>query len=333
MTSRPVFIVGCPRSGTSLLRNLLRSHPHLAFPRESHFIPRFSRAYGDPRDEHAAIDLARRVLSLSWIERWELDVTPDAFAGCRSFRAVVSTLFEAWARREGKPRWGDKTPHYLTEIRTLLRLFPEGQVVHVYRDGRDVALSWLRTRLHPANLCTAATLWRTWVRAGRCAGAAVAGDAYTEVAYERLVNDTRATMQEVCAFLHEPFSDAVLVPSPLPQGPRIRALSVSAAEVVPANAGQWRTQLSARERALFAAVAGDLLAELGYEVPDPPRRVGPAERLLWEGHHAAVWTARRLGTALTRTGARTGLEFLRADLAARLLNYAGRRSPLSRRKD
>jgi hypothetical protein len=314
--SRPIFIVGCPRSGTSLLRNLLRSHPHLAFPRESHFIPGFSRAYGDPGDEHAAIDLARRVLSLSWIDRWELDLTPEAFASCRSFRAVVSTLFEAWAVREGKPRWGDKTPHYVTEIPTLMRLFPEGQVIHVVRDGRDVAASWVRTRLHPANLYTAATLWRAWVRAGRHAGAALPGDAYTEVSYERLVGDTRATMEAVCAVLGEPFRDAVLVPTPLPQGPRIRALTVSTHAVVPGNVEKWRTRLSARDRALFVAVAGDLLAELGYDVTDTPRHVGAAERALWTGHHAAVRTGRRLASALTPAGARTGLEFLRAGLVA-----------------
>lgn len=63
----PIFIVGCPRSGTGLIRNLLRSHPNLTFPGESHFIPGFFKTYGDPKSEGEARELAARILNLEWI--------------------------------------------------------------------------------------------------------------------------------------------------------------------------------------------------------------------------------------------------------------------------
>lgn len=64
MTESPIFIVGCPRSGKTLLRNLLRSHRNIAIPPESHFIPKFYKAFGNPSNEREAYQLANRILSL-----------------------------------------------------------------------------------------------------------------------------------------------------------------------------------------------------------------------------------------------------------------------------
>jgi hypothetical protein len=194
MNDAPIFIVGCPRSGTTLLRDLLRSHPRLTFPPESHFLPAFYRGYGDPRSEREAVALARRILRLEWIRLWRLPLTAAEFAADRSFRDVLVRLYGAWAGREHKARWGDKTPHYVTAIPTLREIFPAGQIIHIVRDGRDVALSWLRTGLEPRNLFVAARLWKQYVSAGRAAGVGLPRAAYLEVRYEALLSapaDTR----------------------------------------------------------------------------------------------------------------------------------------------
>ena len=99
----PIFVVGCPRSGTTLLRDLLGAHPALTFPPESHFIPGFFRAYGDPRSEEEARRLAAAVLRTSWVRSWQIDLVPADFAACRSYGEIVSLVFEAWARKTG--RW------------------------------------------------------------------------------------------------------------------------------------------------------------------------------------------------------------------------------------
>lgn len=309
MMRAPIFIVGCPRSGTTLLRNLLRSHPNLTFPRESHFIPPFYRSYGDPQNERDAIALAERVLSLSWIKRWQLQARPEQFAGCRTFRAFVSALFECWADSEAKPRWGDKTPHYVTEIPTLLRLFPAARIIHIYRDGRDVALSWVKSKLDPGNLYTAAMLWQSWVTAGRRASALLPDDAYLEVRYEELVAHLAPTMKDVCRFVQEPFTEDVLRPNPLPQGGRIKALTVSTTEVVSTNVDKWKSEMTESDRRLFATVAGDLLEELGYEAAGRPRRISPMERMIWRGHHLVVRSADRMRLVLDPVHIRTAWEF------------------------
>jgi len=149
MTCSPIFIVGCPRSGTHLLRNMLRSHPNLSFTGESHFIPKFYKAFGDPKSQKEAKKLASVILHLQWIKPWHLSLAPASFAHDRSYAQVVRRIFGAWAQKENKPRWGDKTPQYVTEMPVLSELFPGCKFIHIIRDGRDVALSWLALNFSP----------------------------------------------------------------------------------------------------------------------------------------------------------------------------------------
>ena len=293
-STAPIFIVGCPRSGTTMLRDLLRSHPHLTFPGETHFIPAFYRGYGDPRDCAEARKLAAAILELRWVRAWNLRLEADSFADCRSFREVLCHLYEAWARREIKPRWGDKTPNYVTEIPLLAKLFPEARIIHIYRDGRDVAMSWVRARFTPQNMYTAARLWSSWVGAGRRTGAALPRGMYLEVRYEQLLAQPRETMQRVCEFVGEPFDEAILRLSPIMKNRRSHRVFNPFArklprpvEIVSSNCGKWKTRMPARDRVLFESVAGDLLQSLGYETEGRTRRITPAERLAapsgWRG--------------------------------------------------
>jgi hypothetical protein len=286
VSDAPIFIVGCPRSGTGLVRDLLRSHPRLSFPPESHFIPPFYRAWGDPGSDPEAGALGRSILGLRRVRAWQVELEPEAFAGCRSFAAVVDVIYSAFASREGKARWGDKTPHHVTEIPTLLRLFPRARVVHVYRDGRDVALSYLRAPFGPNNVYVAAVTWKRYVRAGRAAGRDAAAS-YVEVRYEDLLRDPRGTISTLCEFLGEPFVEDVLRPDlgarrlwVLRRDPDAHRTLAASDAIVRTNHGRWRETMDRRDRALFEWVAGDQLAELGYEVEGVARGVRLPERAL-----------------------------------------------------
>jgi len=311
----PIFIVGCPRSGTALLRNLLRSHPHLAFPTESHFIPAYYRGYGDPRSAREARRLAESILRLYWVRIWKLSLRPGDFADCRSFREVVCRLFETFARQQGKRRWGDKTPHYVAQIPVLLELFPAAKILQIIRDGRDVALSWLKTRMEPRNLYTAARMWRELVRAGREAGARLPRETYLEVRYETLLAETQPTMREVCAFIGEPYDEAVLRPQPDPPPPHrahLKDRPARSTRVVSSNMEKWKTRMPVPDRVLFESVAGDLLSELGYETEGRVRKISALERRWWDLDHQCRWVIRRLGPARLREGLAT---FVRTKVA------------------
>jgi len=302
MSHRPIFVVGSPRSGTALLRDLLRAHPRITFPGESHFIPLFYRAYGNPQTDRDARALGGRILQLRWVKRWRLDLEPDSFRDCRSFRAVIETLYEAWATMEGKERWGDKTPQYYAAIPVLRSIFPESQFIHIYRDGRDTALSILAAGFGPQNVYAAAVGWRRDVRTARRAGAALSPDAYFEVRYEDVLTAPEETMRGVLDFLGEPFDEAVLRPNFLERDARAPVIGqqerayVSRTEIVATNRDKWKTQMEATDLRLFESVAGDLLEELGYETIGDRRPIPRFEEARWKTDHRLRWAVRRLNT-------------------------------------
>jgi hypothetical protein len=284
LVDSPIFIVGCARSGTSLLRDLLRSHPEIAIPPESHFIPLFHKAWGDPACNREAAALARRILALRTVRGWELDLNPSACESCRSFAEVLDVIYGEFARREGARRWGDKTPTYVTEIQTLVRIFPRAKIVHICRDGRDVALSWVGRSFGPRNLYAAAAQWRHNVSAGRRHGAQL-GDSYMELRYEDMLQSPKETLRAVCEFLDEPFTYDLLRPAERTRMYAWRTMSRGnfrpRTEIERHNRGKWRTRMTLADRVLFESVAGDLLTDLGYEVEGLARAIPRRRRAWW----------------------------------------------------
>jgi len=324
MVDSPVFIVGCPRSGTTLLRDLLRSHPRLTFPPESHFIPHLYRAHGNPKTEQEAYRLGAKILGLHWIKSWSLSLEPSDFAKARTFRRIVSILFEAWSCKEKKPRWGDKTPHYVSHLPVLLEIFPSAKILHIYRDGRDVALSWLKTPFEPRNTYTAAVKWCRYVTEGRSAGEALPADSYMEIRYEELLASPEHVMKTACAFINEPFTEAVLKPSRLQRvffRRRIfgkgRKRLLAGSELVRTNSNKWKTQMSRAHRIVFESAAGDMLKTLGYETENLSRPIPAVARLYYRIHQRVAWVGSRLNTRNAPTLMLTYLKLRLARMSAR----------------
>ncbi|MGH2956743.1 MAG: sulfotransferase family protein [Solirubrobacterales bacterium] len=303
MADAPIFIVGSPRSGTGLLRDLLRSHSRLSFPPESHFIPALYRAYGDPGTAREARRLAAAILDGSAVRAWELQLEPTDLDSHRSFVALAAEPYRAWADREGKPRWGDKTPAYLPEIPLLARLFDDAQFVHIVRDGRDVTLSQLgMSAWGPTNVVRAAEQWRSRVEGARGAGRELAPGRYCEIQYEQLATSPERTLREVCGFLGEEFEPGMLRPSRLPRwSARHPNLSPSAwfregyrYHVNSGSVGRWRVEMEPRDVARFEAVAADQLVELGYPLGTDATPLGPIPRLAWKTDDLIRRTVRML---------------------------------------
>ena len=278
---RPIFILGSPRSGTGLLRNMVRAHPRLSIPGESHFIPHFYKSFGDPRNSREAVGLGRRIVSFTRVRRWKLDIRAEDFAHCRSYAAAVDTLFTAWAKTESRPRWGDKTPHYVRHIATLVEIFPEAQVIHIIRDPRPAADSWRRHPEGSGNHHSAAVLWRDNVTLGREAGARLRLDQYFEVRYEDLLEDPDPTMRRIFEFLGESIPDGPIKLNP----PSLKVLnpgsSVSRTEIVQTNADAWRERMKPVEIQRVESVAADLMEQLGYEPIGPRRPSPPIRSVFW----------------------------------------------------
>lgn len=326
----PIFIVGCPRSGTTLLRNLLRSHPRLSFPPETHFIPQLYKAYGELHTKVDVRKLSRLILSLEWVKSWECTFDKDALYACHSYREIINELFNAWLRHEGKKRWGDKTPHYVLYLTTLARIFPDAKIIHIYRDGRDVAKSWVKSPFGPENLYAAAAQWQHFVQSGRQAGAMLPSHTYMEVCFETLLQKTEAILRRLCAFIDESFDPAMLKPNVLPmpaQRIRIPILGTyrrglaTQPYIVKGNSHKWKMDLTVDERALVEAIAGPTLQILGYELEGHQRRVPLYSHWWWVAHSRIKEVLVKLNTRNKRLWIATIIHMKKAQALARLRHW------------
>jgi hypothetical protein len=289
-----LFVVGCPRSGTTLLRRMLDAHPEMAITPETHWVPEWfqKRPEVDPNG-NVTRELAQTLLESARLQKlkvrhdkvWELfeDGEPVSYA------RLAARIYELFGSRRGKPLVGDKTPGYTKAIPTLHHLFPWAKFVHLIRDGRDVCLSattWHQVgrleRRFPSwredPVTTAALWWEMHVRLAREAGTRLGPGLYHEMRYEELVADPLEESQALCSFLGLTYSEAM---ARFHEG-RMRDDPTlgSNKRWLPPTPGlrDWRTQMSTHDRQLFEAVAGVLLDELGYPRTFPSVPAGVAER-------------------------------------------------------
>ena len=189
---------------------MLGAHPELAIPPESHFLGYLGHRYGRRGWSASAVSaVAADVARDAHFRNWGLD-PGSAAAGVvasqpGSLAETLGGFFSAYAASEGKRLWGDKTPHYVFILDQLRELWPDLRVIHVIRDGRDVACSHLALaadgqRWVAPTAAAAAAWWRSAVARGRAAGGEL-GDRYTEVRYEQLVLRPQQTISRLCEFI------------------------------------------------------------------------------------------------------------------------------------
>jgi Sulfotransferase family len=274
----PLFVLGVSRSGTTLLRVVLDRSSGIAIPDESFFVPLLARRHRGEVDDARFLDDLRRLPTL---RAWGLspeDVRTRLQPGARTAEAIAA-IFEAYAAREQKPRWGDKTPMYMRHLALLERLFPEAQYVHLIMDGRDAALSFLRmpegtftrTWAHPHTAAEFACLWRSEVSAARSLGERAGRSRYLEVRYEELVDAPEQVVRRICEFASLAYEPAMLDyvgnvdVSEKPHQQRLL-------QPLTPGARDWRTQMSGEEVRDFESIAGELLEDLGYDLTGSPTR-------------------------------------------------------------
>lgn len=260
----PVILGGCQRSGTTLLRVMLDSHPRIACGLETSLLA------GSFLPDKLSVRF-----DMSVKEIWDLHRTAADHAH------FVELFLGRYAANRGKVRWADKTPQNIRHIGWIFAHFPRAKFVHILRDGRDVACS-IRThpRFRVVNGEKVATGIRrplrpcieSWLRYTTEGMKWRGHPNYFEVRYESLVDDPEATLRKICEFLGEAFDVAMLqfyaeqgesrnVQHFINNEAAMRPISRSAV-------GRWREELSATELELIYKVGGPRLEALGYAIGD-----------------------------------------------------------------
>ncbi len=297
-------MLGVRRSGTTLLRVMLDGHSQLAVPDESYFVPQLADRHRGRIGVEAFVDDLRRLPTL---REWDVPVeeVEPRLRERMPLGEAIAAVYETYAARRGKPRWGDKTPMYMEHLRLLERLFPDARFVHLIRDGRDAALSFLampdgivtRTWAHPRSAAAFACQWRSEVAAATRLGRRVGAGRYLEVRYERLVAAPDEELGRICDL-----AGLGLEPGMLDYAGHVDVSAKPHQQSLtrPPTPGlrDWRSQMAPADVAAFEAVAGDLLRELGYEAAGRTTLGGSARRLTYASR-AAAW--RYAGAAVRRS--------------------------------
>jgi hypothetical protein len=280
MSQNPcLFIVGAPRSGTTLLQRMVDAHPHIAITPESHWIPRwYEEQTGLTPEGFVTPDLIDSLLEYPKFGR--LGFGREELEGLIKsgeqvpYSRFVTGIFDLYGKVQGKRLVGDKTPSYARRLRTLHSLWPKARFIHLIRDGRDVCLSYIswkkfskRASLTPWDedpVTTSALWWECHVRLAREVGSTLGPDLYYEIRYESLVANPAAECKALCTFLGVTYDDVMLR---FHEG-RIRTKPGLDAKRawLPITSGlrDWKTQMSVEDVERFEASSGDLLDELNY---------------------------------------------------------------------
>jgi len=186
----PVVVLGVSRSGTSLLRHMLDHHSELAIPPESYFIPALWDRYRHrPHAEALLADLGY----IARLPEWRVSMADvrRRLPRTAGFADVIQAVYAAYAEARGKHRFGDRTPLYMQHLHVLERAFPQARYLHIVRDGRDAAVSFVAMRHRPRfswawphGLADFAAQWWLEVEGARRFGATVAAGRYRELRYE-----------------------------------------------------------------------------------------------------------------------------------------------------
>jgi hypothetical protein len=276
-----VFILGCDRSGTTLLRNLLASHPDLAITYEAP-IALSLRAEFERAGPDAAIDALRSFPQLASVDPAQVRADARALPDL-AWPDLVALVMRRFAAASGRRTWGDKTPEYWRFIPDLASMFPRAALVHIVRDPRAVARSWARLDWGPGTTWHCARAWIRAVGTARRDLRALPAARWCEVRYEDLVADAPAVLQRVCATIAVEFTPAMLDPARRSQHelptPALRSLHARHAAPISRDAlDAWR-DLPIRELEHVEAACRELLIHYAYEPTlRRPRHPGPASR-------------------------------------------------------
>lgn len=194
---KTVIIAGPPRSGTTLLRDILANHPSVGATKELRF---FDGMLARRNKFKSRKDIIKRIISrsekrvrdLGGEERFEQFVSE--LENAKTYRTLFYTMAHFTSTKDAPDVLVEKTPTNALFMKQIRKLLPEAIIIHTMRDGRDVAASaakkWAERKANPLKI---AALWRLFVRAYQ----EDSKNSHFFVKYEDLVSDTEKVLSPI----------------------------------------------------------------------------------------------------------------------------------------
>ena len=267
----PIFVGGAGRSGKTLVRWILTSHPRIVVTRRTEMWPRYYERFGDLGSPNNLERCLRAMLGRPQIATLEPDLERlrrDLRQGSATYARLFSLINEQYAERCGKPRWGDQTGLVERFADEIMSAYRGARIVHMVRDPRDRYEALRRRgRRRPGAAGKSTADWLTSVSLAQRNLERYPGS-YKVVRYETLVARPEGTIREVCDFLGEGFDRAMLTLSGVSRYDEERAASPDGIPITGAFVGRYRDSIPRSDLAFIQATAAKQMVAFDYH-PDP----------------------------------------------------------------
>jgi hypothetical protein len=280
----PIFIVGPPRSGTTLMARILGRHSRIFMPGETHFFDDIysrRRNLGDLRNGDSVEKVIARLGTLyaRYNEKRDQERVDrllgereaiEELRACRSYEEILSCFMELQTRVAGKARWGNNVPKDIFHIKEIVSFYSDAKIVVCIRDVRDFLLSYqnkwtvtssenvgrLKDLYHPV---VTSLLWRASVKQLVRLRASVPRENFMVVHYENLVEGPERVVRGVCRVIGEDFEQNMLEVNE-----QNSSFSVRQNGIYSSSVGRWRGELTNEEVYTAQKITKRYLDELGY---------------------------------------------------------------------
>jgi len=261
----PLFVIGCQRSGTSFLYRVLSEILDIGFGRDNTLFLRLFQSinrYGDLKQDKNIRKLLNDISqSAVFKKRFSgLQINNTDFINSieiREYPNIIRSIYALWALKHGKTSWGGKTPDYTGHLESLTQLFPDVKIIHIVRDGRDVALSLFALPWGPEDAYVAANYWKKRVVLGT-SGKMVLNERFFECKYEDFLANPEPLFTQLLEFLD--------VEGSLREKKILEFREKIVSKIKANNSFKWKTQMSTGDIRIFELTAREQLENYGYEI-------------------------------------------------------------------
>ena len=272
----PFFIIGSGRSGNTLLRSILSGNSGISIPPESYRIPFAIKKFHifNNRDwEDIVPQVLKEFEDCKEFYTWEIDITDaqkrleNIADSKRTLSNIFDELFCTYAEKHspGSKIWGDKTPMNTLYLDWIGTVFPRSKFIHIIRDGRDVASSYLKMERYDTIL-EAANRWINSIESAQSFGSKIKEN-YIEIRYEELVTKPEEVIKDTCDFLDIDYDSKML-----DHTKQVKKLGDTDKEhhsnlskpISSDSVGKWRNNLSESDQESITKLLHKHLQRLGY---------------------------------------------------------------------
>ena len=275
----PIFMIGTQRSGSNLLRLMLNQLTEIASPHPPHIFERIHPLltnYGnlqDDRNFYQLIDDVCKLIELNPVEWQNVALDREAILSrcndSRSLAAIYGAVYDIYAESQSARTWCCKSLVNIHYIDTIEAHFDNPKYIYLYRDGRDVALSFQKAVVGEKHIYNIAKDWAETQDKAIELIEQIDPERVFCISYELLTKSPRKVAKSLCSFLGVRYTDTMMDFYKTSEAKNAASSSQLWGNVtnpvMSNNSGKYKTEMSPEDIRIFESVAGHILDKLGYE--------------------------------------------------------------------